>query len=465
MRWRRPTGSGPPARSTLISMNNVTAAQLMGVALGSEGRFCGRRPKLTIVSDRSGGARANIAGHAAQQCRPLYLETPSRSPPNWPPGCPFCGPGTRLFGIPAATRAGPVVPHPSTISTPPTGVKTATKGARGHRRDEPRARPARHPPCRGRDRGALPRGSRNRRPPFSADPSQRRRGGRTATGRTRATAWRCRLSRAKSEAHGQLYFLHTTLGTTVRDTTFAARGFEHGHRADFPQECSSRPAPNLKDYINHATELGTCALRLRSKSTRTVFPTCRAIRSRAPATQSARGNRPPAEGPDEETPSTIENEPASFDRSRDRRRDHGAGAARPLANLPFASIATARGLTLQLPAGAKGPAATTIEFTRKFEQVPHLAIMAGRISARQHPPSASNGFTAARRRGRCPRSGNSTGSAPSTRVPPIEPPPCPKSSNILAFRKWTFPPRAARRPLQPGAVAYGLRQGGRLKPR
>ena len=404
----------------VISMNNVTAAQLFGVAVGSEALLW-TTTELTIVATAAAG---HIAGHAASQCRP-YTSNPISIAVELAIWVPFCGAWHTAVGLPAAVALGRSIEIRDNFD-PVHGVQTATKALEAIDGMN-RALAARHPRAMaeiaGHYREVLEIDDHHFADPCNGD------GVADCDSSNSRDGMALPLVEATAEARGQLYLL-TTLGTTVRDTTFAARGFDTGTGPISAGGSSSRP--QLKDYINHATEIGTALYDFDQFYKDRISDLPRHPLA-GPGNAIGPGNRPPSESPDEETP--FDDDTTALLEGLENIGEITEEVLRVLRNLPFAFDRHPRGYPFNFPL-AQGRRDNN-EFTRKFDMF-HLAIMAGDL--RDNIPVGLDGFTPVFA-APVPEIWELDGVGPVDPAPPIEPATMPESFHVLAFSEMELSTR------------------------
>lgn len=222
----------------IISMNNVTTAQLMSVSVGSESLYL----TTTELTTGSIAATAFIAAHAAQHCTPR----------NWVEALLWSGPCAAqhtAVGVPAALALARAADINSDFE-PLHGIRTAEKALEA---------------IDGMNRALAERHARAMREISEeyaelleitdhhfADPC-------IAPGPENCRETNSRdgmalpLEPAEMQSYAQLMILMET-GTTTRDSTFRERGFDFGEGP--LSHGGSTDRPHLIDHINHITEIG-----------------------------------------------------------------------------------------------------------------------------------------------------------------------------------------------------------------
>jgi len=272
----------------IISMNNVTATQLMSVAVGSEALFMTTN-ELWLTG---GMALTAIGIHAGEQCSPrtkhplaIAIEVVIWSTP--------CGIWHGGIGIPA-TKAITRAENINDDFDPIHGIEVATKGLKAIDGMN-RALAARHP----RAMNEIAVGYHTLleiNDHHFADPCNS-----AAAQNCRTTNSRDGMALPIEEAdvvdYGRFLQVMQT-GMTVMDTTFNERGFRPGSGP--LAQGGSRRRPHLKDYINHVTEIGTALYDMKR-----FYDSPLSDMPRHPFAgpgDAYGGYTPPGEAPDEETP-------------------------------------------------------------------------------------------------------------------------------------------------------------------
>jgi hypothetical protein len=233
------------ARSlNIIAMNNVTTAQLLSVAVGSEALIVA----LSELTGRAGASALYIAGHGATHC-------PARSPNPiayavesaiWTAPC---GVWHTAVGLPATlaiTRAERIKDE----FDPAHGLETATKALKAIDGMN-KALAQRHP-------RAMAEIAESHHPILEiddhhfADPCSGAMVRNCTTANT-GDGMALPLVEASASAYAHLALV-MAVGMTSKDTTFRARGFDPGRGPI--QAGGSRGYAKLVDHINHVTEIG-----------------------------------------------------------------------------------------------------------------------------------------------------------------------------------------------------------------
>ena len=270
----------------IISMNNVTTAQLMSVAVGSEALYL----TTTELTATAAVAGAYITGHGVIHCPPRTLPPASIvEAVIWTAPCTAWHAAVAVPATLAATRAADI----NSDFDPLHGIRTAEK-ALDAIDGMNKALAARHP----RAMAEIAEGyydlldidDHHFADPCDG-PGLGNRCDRTNTGDGMALP----IEAAEFGAHLQLY-TYMERGLT---STFNARGF--GRTQGPLSNGGTNRRPHLKDHINHVTEIGTALYEFKRFYTSRISDLPRHPFT-GPGTAQGGRYRPPGEAPDEETP-------------------------------------------------------------------------------------------------------------------------------------------------------------------
>lgn len=335
----------------IISMNNVTTAQLLSVAVGSEALFM----TTTQLTATAALAEGYIVSHGVQHCRPQ-----SSGPAAiveaiiWTAPCTAWHTAVSLPAVLAQVRAADI----NSDFDPVHGIETARK-ALDAIDGMNRALAARHPramaeiaedyyslldiddhhfadPCDGPDVANCTTANTGDGMALPIEPAQ---------------VW----------AHAQLYRVMRT-GMTSTDTTFRARGFPV-MQGPLSRGGTER-RPHLRDHINHVTEIGDALYEFKRfyDSPISDLPRHPLL---GPGTAVGGGYTPPGEPPDEESP-FDENTADILDTLEgilESANDVNEMILGVLRNLPLAFDRHPTWANLQLSQSRRGPNSFTRNFT------------------------------------------------------------------------------------------------------
>lgn len=227
----------------IISMNNVTAAQLLSVSVGSEALFFTNNEIIIAAGLASG----RIAGHAGQECN--YRTPPPASilESAW---VATCGTWHTLLTIPAQLAMIRAWDSNSDFD-PVHGIKTATKALEAI--DGMNTALARRHPRAMAEIAEDYRTLLDINDHHFADPCDGPVPNNTCRQTNTGDGMALPLESAEFAARLRLQTV-MKVGTTANDTTFAARGFPRGKGP--LDHGGSQTRPKLDQHINNITEIG-----------------------------------------------------------------------------------------------------------------------------------------------------------------------------------------------------------------
>ncbi|MBT8409977.1 MAG: hypothetical protein KJN93_10165, partial [Alphaproteobacteria bacterium] len=393
----------------IISMNNVTTAQLMSVAVGSEALLM-TTTELTATAALAG---THITTHGAQHCPPRTSGLAAVvEAVIWTAPCTAWHAGVAVPATLAATRAGDI----NSDFDPRHGVETAEKALNAIDGMN-KALAARHPRAMAEHAESyyqiLELDDHHFADPCDG-PGLGRRCDRTDTGDGMALP----IEEAGNEAYVQLFgFMERGVTSTFRERGFGM--FEgplsHG---------GTNRRPHLRDHINHVTEIGTALYEFKRFYSSRIAHLPRHPFA-GPGNAIGGDYQPPGEAPDEETPFDDDTTDLldSLEEIMENADDITQSVLRVLRNLPLAYDRHPNWANLQGRQSRRNPNS----FTRNFRFL-HVSVMAP--EARTHIPISLIPFVTAVS---VPETFQLEGISPLNPLPPFEATTMPDAYRVLAF--------------------------------
>lgn len=345
----------------IISMNNVSTAQLLSVAVGSEALFF----TTTELIAFAGLATTHILSHEAIHCPPRSREPISAAfeAVFWTAPCVAWHTAVNLPAVVATTRAADI----NSDFDPVHGIQTATKALKAIDGMN-RALLARHPRAMSEIaadyRGVLEIDDHHFAAPCQGFGTQ------NCDTRNSRDGMALPLEEASLTAYARLWQVMTT-GSLGIDTTFRQRGFDMGQGP--LSHGGSRQRPHLRDHINHVTEIGFALNDFKQfYDSRIAHLPRHPLAGPGNAIGSGAGGQP-AEDPDGESP--FDDDTTDFLDTLKTVLESADGISRNLLrilrNAPLAFDVHPRWANLQGQQSTRGPNS----FTRNFDMFHGLVLM------------------------------------------------------------------------------------------